>query len=469
MATLFKPVRPYLLPPGAEIIDRDGKPHVKMREAGKAVFYPLSKDGTKYLKHTKKWYTEYRDAAGALKRVPLSPNKDAARLMLAEQLRKVEKEKAGHKDPFGPHRTTALTAHLGDWLAVLRARGRDDEYTGLKKARVSAILDGCGFVYTADLSAERLERFLDSLRTGPKKLSVQTTNDYLQAVSQFCNWLVENDRLERNPFAKVKKGNPERDRRHVRRVLDAAELQALVPATLASAVTRRKLTGEARAILYSTAACTGYRAGELAALTPECFQLDADPPTIDLDGEHTKNGKSASQPIPRELAARLAEFLRGKPAGQPVWPGTWSDRAADMIRADAAAAGLALAIDTKDGVQVLDFHSLRGTFATLLDALDISLKARQELMRHSDPRLTMNRYTRAKLHDLGAAVEKLPTMTTPPDTGTERAALKATGTDGGCGSDAVPDAVAGGSGRVRLRTTEESEGSDDPLPGSSEP
>ena len=26
----------------------------------------------------------------------------------------------------------------------------------------------------------------------------------------------------------------------------------------------------------------------------------------------------------------------------------------------------------------------------------------------SDPRLTMNRYTRAKLHDLGAAVDKLP-------------------------------------------------------------
>jgi hypothetical protein len=83
-------------------------------------------------------------------------------------------------------------------------------------------------------------------------------------------------------------------------------------------------------------------------------------------------------------------------------------------------------------------------------------------MRHSDPRLTMNRYTRAKLHDLGAAVEKLPKMTTPPETGIERAALRATGTDDGSGSDAVPDAVEGGSGRVRLRTTEESEGSDDP-------
>ncbi len=68
-------------------------------------------------------------------------------------------------------------------------------------------------------------------------------------------------------------------------------------------------------------------------------------------------------------------------------------------------------------------------FATLLDGLDISLKARQELMRHSDPRLTMNRYTRAKLHDLGAAVDKLPQVgPNPPERVT--GVLAATGTDG---------------------------------------
>jgi hypothetical protein len=128
-----------------------------------------------------------------------------------------------------------------------------------------------------------------------------------------------------------------------------------------------------------------------------------------------------------------------------------------MIQADAADAGLAITLDSKDGPLVLDFHSLRGTFATLLDGLDITLKARQELMRHSDPRLTMNRYTRAKLRDLGAAVDKLPAVrpATPPS---EPAVLRATGTDGGCSSDAVPDAVGGGSGRLRLRTGEETGG-----------
>jgi hypothetical protein len=72
---------------------------------------------------------------------------------------------------------------------------------------------------------------------------------------------------------------------------------------------------------------------------------------------------------------------------------------------------------------------------------------------HSFPRLTMNRYTRALMHNLGAAVEKLPTMgpTAPPS---EPAALRATGTDGGIRLDAVP----GDNGRSRLRTAEDKDG-----------
>ena len=84
-----------------------------------------------------------------------------------------------------------------------------------------------------------------------------------------------------------------------------------------------------------------------------------------------------------------------------------------MIAEDAKAASIPLSIDTKDGEQVLDFHSLRGTFATFLDGLDIFMKARQELMHYSNPRLTLNRYSRVRLHDLGAAVEKLPHIDPP--------------------------------------------------------
>ena len=466
MATLFKPTRPSPLATGSEVVARDGKPHVRVREKGRTTFYPLTVSGTHYLKPAAKWAAEVRFADGTLKRVRFSPNRDAAALMLAELLKRIENEKIGVVDRHAGHRKRPLAEHVGDWLAVLTARGRDDEYTSLKKARVSAILAGCGFVYATDLSADRLERFLESLRTGPKKLSVQTTNDYLQAASQFCKWLVENGRIERNPFASAKKGDAARDRRHVRRPLDFAELQLLVTGTRTAAVARRKLTAESRAVLYATAAFSGYRAGELAALTPAAFRLDGRTPTIDLSGEFTKNGKDASQPVPNDLAELLRGFLAGLPRGVPVWPGTWCTRSAEMIRRDAAAAGLTLDVDARGGPEVLDFHSLRGTYATFLDGLDMSLKTRQELMRHSDPRLTMNRYTKAKLHDMGAAVQNLPKLDAPPEAAGEPALLRMTGTDA---AREQSGAVAGGSGRVRLRTGEETGDPDPDGPGKKKP
>lgn len=63
---------------------------------------------------------------------------------------------------------------------------------------------------------------------------------------------------------------------------------------------------------------------------------------------------------------------------------------------------------------VVDFHSLRVTYATNLARAGVSLQEAQKLMRHGDPKLTMNVYTRLGIHDLHAAVDALdaPTRTT---------------------------------------------------------
>ena len=50
----FKPTRPFPLPANAELVDVAGKPHVRVRERGKPVLYPLTKDGTKYLRPSKR-------------------------------------------------------------------------------------------------------------------------------------------------------------------------------------------------------------------------------------------------------------------------------------------------------------------------------------------------------------------------------------------------------------------------------
>ena len=103
-----------------------------------------------------------------------------------------------------------------------------------------------------------------------------------------------------------------------RPALEAEEAAALIAHT----PTQKKrgcMIGSDRAILYAAAIGTGLRFEELHSLTPESFDLDADPPTITCLGEHTKNGKEAIQPIRPELAEMLRPWLAGKLPREPVF------------------------------------------------------------------------------------------------------------------------------------------------------
>jgi hypothetical protein len=55
-------------------------------------------------------------------------------------------------------------------------------------------------------------------------------------------------------------------------------------------------------------------------------------------------------------------------------------------------------------------------------------KTAQELARHSDVRLTLQRYTRKTLHDLGAAVNSLPSVM-PSGQAAAKREQRATGTE----------------------------------------
>ena len=93
-----------------------------------------------------------------------------------------------------------------------------------------------------------------------------------------------------------------------------------------------------------------------------------------------------------------------------------------MIRVDLAAAGIPYTVDGKD----YDFHALRHQFITNLALAGVSLKAAQQLARHSKPELTANTYTHLSVRDTVADVERLaPIPTNQP------IAQQATGTDGG--------------------------------------
>src|SRR4029077_8051066 len=119
---------------------------------------------------------------------------------------------------------------------------------------------------------------------------------------------------------------------------------------------------------------------------------------------------------------------RDRPAGQPVWGGTWAsdNKGAEMLRGDLEAAGIPYAVEGPAGPFCAAFPGLRHPSLTLGGRAGIDLRTLQELAGHSTPTLTA-RYSHRRLHDLAGAVEKLPSLL--PDDRPEPEVLRATGTE----------------------------------------
>ncbi len=419
-------------------------------------------------KRVKKWYAKVRHADGTVRKVPLSTNKAAAEMMLGQLLTKIEHEKAGNTDPFESHRGRPLGEHLAAWEKHLRAKDSTSKHVRTKLAAARRVIDGCQFKKLTDLSASRVEEFLTELRTpvevvplpdgqewftkaelaaalGVKReavtplvrrhrlaavgngkarryprataltlldsrstgLSVRSVNYHLDAVKQFAAWAVRDRRLAENPLDHMAGGNPEHDRRVEYALLSAEEIRCLIFAARTSAADFRGLAGRDRAALYALATVTAFRPVELSRLTAADFLLTGAVPLVRLDGTRTKNGKAVEQPLPSDVAAEMVGYLDGRPASGAVWPGTWADRAADLIRVDLPAAGLPFAKPGPDGRElVVSFYSLRH----LAEEGGATLREVMTLMRHSDPKLTLRTYGRLQLGHLSRAVENMPSV-----------------------------------------------------------
>src|SRR5262245_43676948 len=282
MARLFRQHYTKPLPEGAKIITGKGKPHARFTDDGRTVTAPLTKKGDRIRLLSAKWYGEYRDADGFLRRVPLALDRSAAEVMLGELVKQAELTRRGLADPVREeHARRPLTEHLADWQASLLAHDVTAKHVRQTVANVRRVLDACRFVTLADLSVEPVEQFLAGLRNGRKPVppldpakeeytkaelaqalgvkassvpslvrrhrleargkgkrrrypkataealrtlrvrgrSVKTSNLYLDGVKAFCAWLVERGRALKNPLAHLSGGNVKADRRHDRRAL----------------------------------------------------------------------------------------------------------------------------------------------------------------------------------------------------------------------------------------------------------
>lgn len=416
------------------------------------VFKTTYKDKRGKTKEAAKWYVEFRDQLDTIRRLPAHVSK-AASEELGRNLEKLvafHKASGGQTDPaltrflaglesrtieklvaiglldanrVGMAKT--ITEHLADWQADLRARGVTNKQVELVAQRAGTVIERCHFAYAGDLSASRVQAVLAELRG--EGLGLRSCNFYLRAIKQFARWLVRDRRLAESPLTHLTGWNAETDIRHGRRALTVPELQSILAVALVSPVEFRGFSGRDRHFLYLTAMVTGFRVSELGSVTPESFDVFGEMPAVTGKAAYTKNRKLAVQPLPVDVAEALRAYMAEKPAGQPVWPGTWTEKAAKMLRIDLGAAGVPYVTDGPSGPEYADFHALRHSFITNVVNSGVNVKLAQTLARHSTVQLTLGRYTHVGLHDGAAAVDALPKLL-PEMPGRE--ALRATGTDG---------------------------------------
>jgi integrase len=346
------------------------------------------------------WYTDERGK----RRFAKGHGDKKSSLILAEELeRQARRVREGLAEPGEKTRKAAasvpLADHAADWRLQLLAKGGTPGHCRHQTSSAAKLLKASGAEYPEDITPGAVRLTLGRMRAAGR--SPRTCNHALGAVKAFAKWLVNANRLREVPrgLADLEAYGEEVDRRRVRRALTGAELEALILATedadpihiyghTKSKHHRTAITGADRAMIYRVAMGTGFRAAELRSLRREWFDLGAEDPCIRIPAEFTKNRKGVDQPIRRDLAEALAPYLERRHPGAPALP--VPDRTSDMLRADLERAG----IPYRDGAgRVIDFHALRASYITNLIQSGADVKTAQMLARHSNPSLTISRYT----------------------------------------------------------------------------
>lgn len=349
---------------------------------------------------------------GKRQTIPLgTSDESAAWQTLRELLRRQAEGAAGIRDEYTDHAARPLADHVEAWAESLRDRGVGAAHVERLRSSVIQTADLAGWKRIADLSARGLTAALAQLAdrgSGP-----QTCNHHLAYAQQFSRWLWDDRRLREHPLRGVRPAHVEGDLRHARRSPSGEEVGQLFDYLYGPDVRRRGscrswgrdgMTGPQRALGYKVAMATGLRARELRSLSRESFDLDAG--TVTLKAAYDKRRRPATQHLPAWLVDELREWFAADGGCWGMFP---AHHPGVILKYDLRDAGVAYQTNGPDGPLFFDFHSLRHWYCTqVANQPGISPKTMMTLCRHSNPRLTMKVYAKAKLDQVKAAVAQIP-------------------------------------------------------------
>ena len=415
-------------------------------------------------KGEKRWTIAYFDHEGDRReRSSGTTDKRLAERIAAEWSDRELERVRGLVDPvaerLASERTRPLSAHFDDYAAHLESLQRDTRHVEGTMRYLRKLADALEWGTLASIDAHTLAAHL-SEQAEKRGTGARTFNAAATAWRAFGRWCVRSNRLAANPLAGIGTRNTDGDRRRVRRDVSTDELARIIDAatrsptvTVAKRVRNAKkelrtvaarMTYPERAWAYRIAAGTGFRAGEVASLTPESFDLDGDTPSVIVEAAYSKRKRRDVQPIRPDLAEMLRRWLASKAPGERVCP-LPDGKAGLLLQADMDAARAAWIAEartpgeraereasdylrhTDAAGRVVDFHGLRVHYVSRVVEAGANVKEAMELARHSDPKLTLKTYARVGMHNLTRVLDGMPKTDTRPTRETET--LRATGTD----------------------------------------
>lgn len=353
------------------------------------------------------WYVEYQGADGNTKRKKIGPKRAVAVEALARFEEAERRKRLGLPDNTAEAAgwSAPVSRLVADYLAVLAARDTSAGYRALSDQYLATLAAGCGWHTFGQIAPDSLTVYLgwrrDHEGNGPA-----TLNSYLRVAKGFTNWAADRFGLPR-PLAGLKPYPEDVDRRRSKRVLTDGEFNQLLAAAMACpAKGRAGVRGPDRAWLYTIAAYTGLRAGELATLTPAHFDLVADPPVVTVPARDAKGKREEPVPLPAGLVAELRAWLAGRESGARLWPGNWSEKRQQVkwLGRDLRRAGVA-EFDAQG--RRVTFHSLKRRYVLRLIDAGAKIHEVRRLARHRDVKTTLNYYTDTDLGALGKLADRL--------------------------------------------------------------
>lgn len=322
-----------------------------------------------------------------------TPDRREARRRLDAIRIEREKEHAGLIPPLAIRKAAnePLASLHSTYLAGLKNSGIATGTTDKYASNFRTLLAGTGWKTLQCVSARSFCEW-----RARSDLSPKTLNDVLRNACTFLRSLVQQRILQDNPLTSVKRADTRLVKRF-RRALSEDEQRRLLAAAPAF-----------RATIYLLVLETGIRRKELNELKVSDFVFDTPAPFVLLPASITKNRKPAHM----RLRPHVVEAVRSAMPNNPL-PSEWvfHNRVPRIstISRDLKRAG----IQFENEYGRIDLHALRVTFCTNLLNAGVHPRVVQELMRHSDIKLTMKVYTDPSQLPLAAALEALPMLQIP--------------------------------------------------------